>query len=492
MPKNGNSTEFFVPQIKEFKKVEDHISESLERIKTGLLSVYKQKLEKLETFSKNIRGCNLNTDKTKIILLENQLKKGYEKGKIDYILDGFKGYRSSLRAEIKVLKENIKREEELIENKQLAETKINELTEYLSFINESINKLKFNEATINLTNFVSFNYSVDCNYTFKANETEQAAYTDYETRTRQVPYTKYIAKSRTVYNPRSSTGYSSETYSEPVTAYQDEEYTVPVTKYRKVITKQDQFQKNLDTSSLSNSTRYFSTSSLFDDWEATINNISFEAEDYQITIKEFRKKIGSDFLKIKNNKISVNQIENDFSTSKLFDDLVTSELDNLCSEKIQNLAEKDVSLFITNSNWDEYEDLSIEAVINNDSKNNLCIPFILLEFGSFIEKFDKNILIHSNNMIIENNEYIDNASEIYEDLWTDIDEKQKETDELLKETKRLSIPLRKPMNLRPLLVSLTIVVSFVAIGVTSFNLYKGIRCENEIKASKLTDFCLEK
>ena len=44
MPKNGNSTEFFVPQIKEFKKVEDHISESLERIKTGLLSVYKQKL----------------------------------------------------------------------------------------------------------------------------------------------------------------------------------------------------------------------------------------------------------------------------------------------------------------------------------------------------------------------------------------------------------------------------------------------------------------
>ena len=95
-------------------------------------------------------------------------------------------------------------------------------------------------------------------------------------------------------------------------------------------------------------------------------------------------------------------------------------------------------------------------------------------------------------MIIENNEYIDNASEIYEDLWTDIDEKQKETDELLKETKRLSIPLRKPMNLRPLLVSLTIVVSFVAIGVTSFNLYKGIRCENEIKASKLTDFCLEK
>ena len=38
-------------------------------------------------------------------------------------------------------------------------------------------------------------------------------------------------------------------------------------------------------------------------------------------------------------------------------------------------------------------------------------------------------------MIIENNEYIDNASEIYEDLWKDIDEKQKETDELLKETK---------------------------------------------------------
>ena len=109
MPKNGNSTEFFVPQIKEFKKVEDHISESLERIKTSLLSVYKQKLEKLETFSKNIRGCNLNTDKTKIILLENQLKKGYEKGKVDYLLDGFKGYRSNLRAEIKVLKENIKR-----------------------------------------------------------------------------------------------------------------------------------------------------------------------------------------------------------------------------------------------------------------------------------------------------------------------------------------------------------------------------------------------
>ena len=27
MPKNGNSTEFFVPQIKEFKKVEDHILE---------------------------------------------------------------------------------------------------------------------------------------------------------------------------------------------------------------------------------------------------------------------------------------------------------------------------------------------------------------------------------------------------------------------------------------------------------------------------------
>ena len=171
MPNKGNSIEFFVPQIKEFKKVEDHISASLERFKTGLLGVYKQKLEKLETFSKNIRGCNLNTDKTKIILLENQLKKGYEKGKIDYILDGFKGYRSSLRAEIKVLKENIKREEELIENKQLAETKINELTEYLSFINESIHKLKFNEATINLTNFVSFNYSVDCNYTFKANET---------------------------------------------------------------------------------------------------------------------------------------------------------------------------------------------------------------------------------------------------------------------------------------------------------------------------------
>ena len=455
------------PTVQSLINIEDHISNSQNKLKIKLEKIFNIEFERFEKLKIEIKKCLINNEKNQIDSLEKQLKESKNKNKLLYLFDGFKGHRSDLREKIRVAKLNLDNEKKLTELKDQVLKELEILSQEFKEIKRCIEQFKLNDKKINLAYFVAFNFSVDCDYKFLAKETEQESYTEYEDRMKQVPYTKYITKKRR--KQMGPNNYTYEEYQEPVTAYRREYYKEPVTKYRTVTRKKEFIQRKLDASELSNSSGFISANSLFDYWEKEVNLFDFKISESELTFNELTNNLLAEFIK-ENNKLKIQPIFKNKSFSKVFEKFQSSEQSNIISEKLEKLVKESINTFISNSAWDTYSDLSISKKLEEQSKKFLCIPIFIQEFKFYSDKWKQDIILSSNSLLTCSNEF-HFSYESLQNRFLYINEILQKNEKSLEEAQILAKPIKKSLNLRPYIISFAGLITFTSF-IVGFNKLK--------------------
>ena len=448
---------FTVPSIKTLQKIKDNSSKIKQKITKKLLNKYNSELERLNSIKIDIDHCKLENDKNKLLLLQKEIETAENKKNIEYFVDGLKGYRSNLRAKLKVAKENIHKEKKLKEIKKNINSKIVDLSSEFVEINTSINNLKIQSNSVNLPTFIAFSFSVECDYKFVAKKTEIERWTEYEERTRQVAYRKDVEDSINL--PTASGNMTTWRYTKPVTSYRNEDYSIPVSKSRKVILREVEYECKLDASEMSSTTRFVACSTTFKNWESYINSsLKLNFENSEETLKKYSELINSNLFDQEETSIKIKHIEKNISFESTFQNLLETDIKQDLEKKLDNKVNSEIESFIkSSSEFNEFSDVSITYKVIENSKSNLCIPFLSHKLNFYSEKWEEELLIEATALFLkeEKEEYIDNSHECYEKIWKRINEKINIAEKTLKDAQQTSRPIKEPINFRPVLVILT-------------------------------------
>jgi len=467
---------FIAPPLTSYKTLNILNAKSLSIIKKSIQDCYELEFKRNKAVSEEIKSYKLEIDKTKLILLENALKKANKKRKWEYLLDTFKGHRSDLRKQIKVAKKNDEKQIKFQETKNIILKNLKEIDKDLIELKSCIDNLAVNSNVLNLGKFVSFKYYVECTYKFTAQETEEEPYTDYEDYQVQIPFNEIITTSRG---------------REEVTRYRFETRQRQVTKYRTVVKHQEDFEETYDASSLFSETPFISKSSFFDDWESAVNEIEYDSQYCYESIQDYTSEIKKDYLGAKDKNLKLNEIEDEKESNEIFSEYYELNLRGKILEILEDDVSSKVRNFINSSRFNTYEIHDYDWQYINTENKNLIMPFLLQEIEYDSKKWKKNIVIYMNNLLIDNERFVDTTQESLKENLDSLKEKIDNNEKLLKEAKMFSLPAIKAPNLRPVMLSLLGCLVLILVANLLVVNYKENRCKNEIEIEKITDFCEE-
>ena len=485
---------FLVPNLKNLVDIDKHSDAIKSTIHKENLIISSSKeqilLEQLQFINNKIsrlRDLTLDLD-----LLEKKLKDSQKQNIIGHLFDFLIGRRRNIEKNIQTIKINIDKKEKLEKIHKTLNKNYLDSKKIFGEIKNCLDKLEIEEITISLAEFISFNYSVYCDYKYIAKRFEDEPYQDYEIRTRQVEYTKWENRKGSAYIPGKPPSVTrSFSYAEPRNLTRNEEYIVPTTNFREVLKDQRNFSNTLKKRIENKDTEFFALSSEYDNWVNKLDVVqSFinypSLEEYEKIIDEKYFSQSYDFLKFEvvQNNISSERIRN----------LWKSQKEKVYFEEFKNPVKKEIDEKIKNTMWTDYDDVIINIDIVENSNKIFCVPFIEQNIKFESTKYKIKTLFKSKNILSSHYYQEISSPENLEKIWAPINLIILENKKLLTQAKQHFLYLPKLSNIQPFIIFLLLMCPFGIIAINLGNRFQynlSSKCEQEILNLKVSQGCKE-
>ena len=488
-----------VPIDKDLGDINKHCASAKSSIKEAIMRICDEKenlfnnqLQFVGNYYYNLNNnYNPNIRKEENLkFLQKKLKKSQKRKFISFVIDFISGNKKHLKQKIEHEKYLLKKYSKLEELKKSILKNLEDLYEDFLEIKKSINNLELKKTNIYLTEFISFNYSVYCNYKYLAKRFDDEPYQDFETHTRKVEDTKWVNRKGSAYIPGKPPSVTrSFSYKEPITSTRTEEYAVPVTNYRKVLKKEKNFGYVFDTGFEGGTSKCFALSSKFDNWKDNINNLKFE--EINSSLIDYEKIIKNKYSTNSTNNLEIKQTIDDRSYESIYDAWHETQT-NIYIEKFRTPILTEIEQRIKSTEWNDFDDINYKVSIEKNSHQKYFVPFIEQQFNFYSNRFGINIFINQTNLLSSLYYPKKDSINSYEYIWDKIDSKIVTNKNLLAEAKETSLSIPKPKNYRLIFV---ISAALLLIGVPAIILSEfkksstSIRCEQEITNLKVSESC---